>query len=172
VSQCSLISRQSGLGLVPISCISSRGHGLCLGFVPSLSWIPLALRLYSTPSSIVTAHPTPTWPTRGIACLDRAPRVCYLSLALSSSLTWTLDGRSSFIHLKRDKEKPEPADSSASLFTMYSQMAEKEHKETAERWQKDADGILIFVSVTITSNHFTRHVKNDRQAYSLLPLRC
>jgi hypothetical protein len=63
-------------------------------------------------------------------------------LALFLSPTWTLDDSSGFAL----QEKPEPADSSASFFTMYSNMAEKEHKETAERWQKDADGILIFVS--------------------------
>jgi hypothetical protein len=28
---------------------------------------------------------------------------------------------------------------------MYSKMAKEEDDETAERWQKDADGILIFV---------------------------
>ena len=67
---------------------------------------------------------------------------------------WTLDDR---FNVKRDREKPEPADSSATLFTIYSQMAEIEHKETAERWQKDADGILIFVSPQLRF-HITSHV--------------
>ena len=37
-------------------------------------------------------------------------------------------------------------DSSGPLFSMYSEMAEKEDNKMAERWQKDALGILIFVS--------------------------
>jgi hypothetical protein len=37
-------------------------------------------------------------------------------------------------------------DSSGPLFSMYSKAAEDEDNEMAERWQKDADGILIFVS--------------------------
>ena len=37
-------------------------------------------------------------------------------------------------------------DSSGPLFSMYSKIAEEEDNEMAERWQKDADGLLIFVS--------------------------
>ena len=37
-------------------------------------------------------------------------------------------------------------DSSGSLFTIYSKAAEEEDNKMVERWQKDADGILIFVS--------------------------
>jgi hypothetical protein len=37
-------------------------------------------------------------------------------------------------------------DSSGPLFWMYSKIAEKDDNTMAERWQKDADGILIFVS--------------------------
>ena len=37
-------------------------------------------------------------------------------------------------------------DSSGSLFTIYSKAAEDEDIKMVERWQKDADGILIFVS--------------------------
>ena len=36
-------------------------------------------------------------------------------------------------------------DSSGSLFSIYSKAAEDEDNKMAERWQKDADGILIFV---------------------------
>lgn len=37
-------------------------------------------------------------------------------------------------------------DGSAPLFSIYSIMAEKDDNKRAERWQKDAQGILIFVS--------------------------
>ena len=31
------------------------------------------------------------------------------------------------------------------LFTIYSKIAEEEDNKMAERWQKDADGIIIFM---------------------------
>jgi hypothetical protein len=37
-------------------------------------------------------------------------------------------------------------DSSGKLFSIYSNVAEDEDNKMVERWQKDADGILIFVS--------------------------
>ena len=41
-------------------------------------------------------------------------------------------------------------DSSAPLFTTYTKISVEEDKEMAERWQKDADGIIIFVRLTFT----------------------
>ncbi|KAF8475305.1 hypothetical protein DFH94DRAFT_760562, partial [Russula ochroleuca] len=38
-------------------------------------------------------------------------------------------------------------DSSGPLFSIYSKAAEGEDKNMAERWQKDADGILIFTGL-------------------------
>jgi hypothetical protein len=38
------------------------------------------------------------------------------------------------------------SDSSGPLFNMYIKMTEEEDNKLADRWQKDADGILIFVS--------------------------
>ena len=38
-------------------------------------------------------------------------------------------------------------DSSGPLFSIYSKAAEEEDNKMVERWQKDADGILIFVSL-------------------------
>jgi len=38
-------------------------------------------------------------------------------------------------------------DSSAPFFSIYSSMTEREDDKTAERWQKDAQVILIFVSL-------------------------
>ena len=37
-------------------------------------------------------------------------------------------------------------DSSGPLFSIYSKAADDEDNKVVERWQKDADGILIFVS--------------------------
>ena len=37
-------------------------------------------------------------------------------------------------------------DSSGPLFSIYSKAAEEEDKKMVEQWQKDAEGILIFVS--------------------------
>jgi hypothetical protein len=37
-------------------------------------------------------------------------------------------------------------DSSGPLFSIYSKAAEEEDDKMVDRWQKDADGILIFVS--------------------------
>jgi hypothetical protein len=38
-------------------------------------------------------------------------------------------------------------DGSAPLFSIYTKIAEKEDNKMAERWQRDALGILIFVSL-------------------------
>jgi hypothetical protein len=35
---------------------------------------------------------------------------------------------------------------------MYSKMAEEEDKKLADRWQKDADGMLVFVSHAVISH--------------------
>ena len=40
-------------------------------------------------------------------------------------------------------------DSSGPLFSIYSKAAEEEDNKMVERWQRDADGILIFVSPRI-----------------------
>ena len=37
-------------------------------------------------------------------------------------------------------------DSSGPLFCLYSEITKEEDNKMADRWQKDADGILIFVS--------------------------
>jgi hypothetical protein len=43
-------------------------------------------------------------------------------------------------------EPSDVSDSSGPIFNMYVKMAEEEDKIMTDRWQKDADGILIFVS--------------------------
>ena len=37
-------------------------------------------------------------------------------------------------------------DSSGGLFSLYSEIATEEDNKKIDRWQKDADGLLIFVS--------------------------
>jgi hypothetical protein len=39
-----------------------------------------------------------------------------------------------------------PSSGPGPLFFMYSKLAEEEDNKMAERWQQDADGLLIFVS--------------------------
>jgi hypothetical protein len=58
-------------------------------------------------------------------------------------------------------------DGSGKLFSMYSKAAEEEDNKLAESWQKDADGILIFVSplVGIQISLCMKH--NYRPVYSL-----
>jgi hypothetical protein len=64
------------------------------------------------------------------------------------------------------------SDGSGPLFNMYLKMTEEEDKKMAHRWQKDADGILIFVSSilvpTLGCSSPGQH-KNHRPVYSLLP---
>ena len=72
----------------------------------------------------------------------------------------------------RAETVPEFADSSGPLFFMYRKMAEEEDNKMAERWQKDADGILIFVSLQFifdTASHIES--KYYRPVCSLLPSR-
>ena len=40
-------------------------------------------------------------------------------------------------------------DSSGPIFSMYSKLAKEEDDDLVDRWQKDADGILIFVSPSV-----------------------
>jgi len=73
-------------------------------------------------------------------------------ISVVNSPTCTLDG-----HLGQPQPAPnQPStrpqqgesnfgDSSGPLFSMYSKIAKEEDDEMAESWQKDADGILIFV---------------------------
>jgi hypothetical protein len=46
----------------------------------------------------------------------------------------------------RHEEQYEFSDDSAPLFTIYREITEEEDNKMTKRWQKDADGILIFVS--------------------------
>ncbi len=54
---------------------------------------------------------------------------------------------------------------------MYLKIAEEEDNKMAERWQKDADGILIFVSphVSIHAYYYTHTFQLHRLVYSPPP---
>jgi hypothetical protein len=43
-------------------------------------------------------------------------------------------------------------DSSGFLFALYSKLTQEEDTKMAERWQKDAEGIIIFVRYEVTSH--------------------
>jgi hypothetical protein len=68
-----------------------------------------------------------------------------------------------------DKTEKSPlGDSSGHLFSMYSKIVEKEDNAVAEQWQKDGDGIIIFVSAQV--KFLCRCVRQQevyRQVYSL-----
>jgi hypothetical protein len=60
-------------------------------------------------------------------------------------------------------------DSSGPLFSIYSKAAEEEDNKMVERWQKDADGILIFVSPRVGDPCcFVYKQEHYRPVYSLL----
>jgi hypothetical protein len=63
--------------------------------------------------------------------------------------------------------------SPAPLFTMYRKSAEEDDKEMTQRWQKDANSILLFVSPQLSKYHVPHHqnVKRVRPVYFLLQLR-
>jgi hypothetical protein len=64
------------------------------------------------------------------------------------ALPQPISGRSS-------RTLPDFGDSSAPLFSIYSKRAEREDDRTAERWQKDAQVILIFVSLLNSLPHYS-----------------
>ena len=73
----------------------------------------------------------------------------------------------SFQELDRDTKF---RDGSWPLFSMYSTIAEEEDNKRAERWQKDADEILIFVRPCTILCALTYINWTTRPVFSLLPL--
>jgi hypothetical protein len=49
------------------------------------------------------------------------------------------------------------SDGSGALFHMYVKISEEEDNKMVDRWQKDADGILIFVSLYIGFHTASQH---------------
>ena len=66
----------------------------------------------------------------------------------------TLEERSSF------------GDSSWPLFSIYSDAAKQEDSDLVKLWQKDAEGIIIFVSPRVGIH--ASHINSFRLVYSLL----
>ena len=58
-------------------------------------------------------------------------------------------------------------DSSGLLFSIYSKAADEEDNKMVERWQKDADGILIFVR-PCACNHISFHIDRNTIDWSIL----
>ena len=59
-------------------------------------------------------------------------------------------------------------DSSGPLFSIYSKATEDEDNKMVERWQKDADGILIFMSPCVGIHIALPINRSTRPVYSLL----
>jgi hypothetical protein len=63
-------------------------------------------------------------------------------------------------------------DSSGPFFSIYSKAAEDEDNKMVERWQKDADGILIFVSSRVAIHISCRINRNALDWFVLCCGRC
>ena len=63
-------------------------------------------------------------------------------------------------------------DSSGPLFTIYSRHAEEEDSKMVERWQKDADGIVIFVRPKVTFYFLMSQFKSSIEWSILRRRRC
>ena len=64
--------------------------------------------------------------------------------------------------------EPNFGDSSWPLFSIYSKAADVEDKKMVDRWQKDADGILFFVSPRVSEYMcFAHKLEHYRLVYSL-----
>ena len=59
-------------------------------------------------------------------------------------------------------------DGSGPLFTLYSKIAEEEDNKMVGRWQKDAEGIVIFVRQKSQTLLLRTHPMGNRTVYSLL----
>jgi hypothetical protein len=62
-------------------------------------------------------------------------------------------------------------DSSGPFFSIYSKTAEEEDNKMVDRWQKDADGILIFVSPCV-ANHIVLYINWNTIDWSILCRGC
>jgi hypothetical protein len=97
---------------------------------------------------------------------ERAIQACHFLVFSRISLTSMLGG---LFHGIRDEEQHDFSDSSAPLFSMYRRMTEEEDNKIANRWQKDANGFLIFVSAQHLAFISLCITPNNRPVYSLLP---
>ena len=105
---------------------------------------------------------------------DQADQVCYLLIDLSpliSHLCMVDDPRGDNPTMTTNsplQEESNSGDSSGPFFSVYSDAAKDEDNKRAENWQKDAEGIVIFVSPCVDI-HPSSHIKLERfrPVYSL-----
>jgi hypothetical protein len=104
-----------------------------------------------------------------------APGMYYprISPVLAELIMSIIDGHRDHLQLTTDQPLQRESnfgDSSGPLFSIYSKAAEDEDNKMAERWQKDADGILIFVSPCVRHSYCLVHkLEYYRPVYFLLP---
>jgi hypothetical protein len=67
----------------------------------------------------------------------------------------------------QEPKEPTFGDSSGPFFSMYSKAAEQEDEKMVEGWQKDAKGILIFVSASVRICIVSCTNQNTRRVFSL-----
>jgi hypothetical protein len=90
-----------------------------------------------------------------VRCWPLAPVLANLSLI--SILLTCIAIANGYFNRRRSVSFQTPApreglyfrDSSGLLFSMYSRLAEEEDNKMVDRWQKEAEGILIFVSTSV-----------------------
>jgi hypothetical protein len=88
------------------------------------------------------------------------------------SHTYSVDGhrdQSQAVPTQPPQGESNFGDSSVPLFSLYSKIAEEEDNKLTDRWQKDADVILIFVSVHATTSVVTRINGSTRLVFFLRP---
>jgi hypothetical protein len=78
------------------------------------------------------------------------PGALFIASVLSKFTSlYKIDGRQTPSAPHQEPKEPSFGDSSGPFFSIYSKAAEDEDNKMVERWQKDADGILIFVSSSV-----------------------
>ena len=101
----------------------------------------------------------PTDPEKGTAIQEVTGIITIAWQGFVDSPTWNLDdhpepsqsARNQPASSRPPKGGSNFGDSSGPIFSMYSKITKEEDDQLAERWQKDADGILIFVSPVSTT---------------------
>ena len=106
-----------------------------------------------------------TDPEKGNTTQDVPGIMTIVCQGFVDSPTWNLDDHPELPQSARNQppsSRPPKGgsnfgDSSGPIFSMYSKITKEEDDQLAERWQKDADGILIFVSPCVNNIHTTTH---------------
>ena len=86
--------------------------------------------------------------SRGSRAWKQPRCVIYASVLTKLTKLYKIDDGPTRPAQNHEKE-PSFGDSSGPFFSIYSKAAEEEDNKMVERWQNDADGILIFVSSSV-----------------------